>query len=119
MKISSAARFSLLAILLLIAVLMAGCQTAPPVDWKSRVGTYTIEQAVKELGPPDKRFKLGDGKIMAQWITVYQRPFAPITGNYRDNIALGVGPNTGLDSSESVLQLIFGADGKLASWSKN
>jgi len=38
-----------LAILFLAVALIAGCKTTPTVDWKSRVGTYTYNQALAEL----------------------------------------------------------------------
>ena len=51
----------------LLAVLAwTGCATEK-VDWKGRVGTYTYDQAVKEYGPPDRREKLTDGSIVADW----------------------------------------------------
>ena len=45
--------------------LTTGCKTAPKIDWNSRVGNYTYDQAVAELGPPDKSAKLSDGKTVA------------------------------------------------------
>ena len=57
-----AAKLSFLTILALATVLMVGCKTTKPIDWNSRVGTYTFDQAVTELGPPDKQATLSDGK---------------------------------------------------------
>jgi len=48
--------------------LVTGCNTAR-VNWESRVGNYTYDQAVLELGPPDKSAKLTDGAIVAEWLT--------------------------------------------------
>src|ERR1035437_5232803 len=50
------------------AILFAGCATHR-VDWNARVSTYTFDQAVIELGPPDKQAKLSDGQTIAEWIT--------------------------------------------------
>lgn len=49
-------------------VLLAGC-AGPKVDWNSRVGVYTYDQAVTELGPPDKQAKLSEGSTVAEWLT--------------------------------------------------
>lgn len=51
----------------LVAVfLWTGCATEK-VDWKTRIGNYTYDQAVKEYGPPDHREKLTDGTVVADW----------------------------------------------------
>ena len=52
-------------ILALVVAFIAGCATTKPIDWNSRVGSYTFDQAVTELGPPDKQAALSDGKIVA------------------------------------------------------
>jgi len=52
---------------------LAGCATTK-IDWNSRVGNYTYDQAVAELGPPDKSAKLSDGTTVAEWLT--QRGYA-------------------------------------------
>src|SRR2546421_12998193 len=39
---------------LLTGWLMAGCASTPKVDWNSRVGIFTYDQVVAEMGPPDK-----------------------------------------------------------------
>ncbi|MEW6158303.1 MAG: hypothetical protein AB1813_12775 [Verrucomicrobiota bacterium] len=55
--------------LLLGAILiLVGCATNK-IDWNSRVGTYTFDQAVLELGPPDKIATLTDGTKVAEWLT--------------------------------------------------
>jgi hypothetical protein len=61
-----------LALILTIA-LFAGCRT-PQVDWGARVGNFTYDQAILELGPPDKAAQLGDGTIVAEWMTYRGRP---------------------------------------------
>src|SRR5690606_10080024 len=57
-----------LASVLLLALLAVGCTTTR-VDWASRVGTYTFDNALLELGPPDKQAKLQNGSIVAEWLT--------------------------------------------------
>jgi hypothetical protein len=34
-----------------------------------RVGHYTVDQAVIELGPPDNAAKLSNGSLVADWLT--------------------------------------------------
>ena len=53
---------------LLAAILFAGCVT-PKIDWQSRVGHYTYDQAVMEFGPPDKSARLTNGATVADWLT--------------------------------------------------
>ena len=69
MKTGLILNFSALVMLVLAVVFFAGCATTKPIDWNSRIGSYTFDQAVSELGPPDKQAKLSDGKTVAQWIT--------------------------------------------------
>ena len=62
---ASAAR---LVAILGICVFLTGC-AGTKIDWNSRVGIYTYDQAVTELGPPDKSAKLTDGTAVAEWMT--------------------------------------------------
>ncbi len=112
MKPNLVAKFLASAVLLLLIAAIAGCAT---VDWKSRVGNYTYDQALAELGKPDSVFKLDDGKTVARWVTVYSSGFTPRSGYVHENIEMGVGQNTGPNMAKSVLQLTFGPDGKLLS----
>jgi hypothetical protein len=59
-----------------LTVLLIGCSTTKKVDWNSRVGSYTYDQAMVEYGPPDKQAKLSDGRTVAEWIT--RRPAARV-----------------------------------------
>src|SRR5262245_60285234 len=59
-----------------LAVLLIGlgaCATAPKIDWNSRVGTYTHDQAVLELGPPDRSASLTDGTKVVEWLMAHGR----------------------------------------------
>jgi hypothetical protein len=51
-----------------LALAVAGCATTPKIDWQSRVGAYTYDQAVTELGPPDKVARLTTGVTVAEWL---------------------------------------------------
>lgn len=107
-------------LLWLLILILAGCASTPKVDWNSRIGKYTFDQAVIELGPPDKSAKLTDGTAVADWLTRrgyssgsypivgsgYYYPYSPIWAP-----AYGTGP-----APDRFLRLVFDQDGKLASW---
>ena len=100
------------------ALVLAGCVT-PKIDWAARVGNYTYDQAVAELGPPDKSTKLTDGTVVADWLTqpaqtiVAAEPYFSPPGCY-------FGPLTPMHTETRVpaqyLRLTFGGDGKLKTW---
>ncbi len=75
-------------LLLLLALAVAGCATTPKIDWKSRVGAYTYDQAITEFGPPDKVAKLTTGVTVAEWlespaqIMVTPQPYFVAPGYY-------------------------------------
>ena len=121
MQTNLAAKPLLLAFLAVAIAFITGCQTTKPIDWNSRVGTYTYDQAVVELGPPDKQAPLSDGKMVAQWITHRNggSSFGIGTGFYTGGMGVGVGQSVGSGYRDRILTLTFGADGKLAAWSKN
>ena len=52
----------------LLALLVFGCATTK-IDWGSRVGNYTFDDAVLELGVPDRQATLTDGTIVGEWLT--------------------------------------------------
>jgi len=112
---------SALVMLVLVVVSFAGCTTTKPIDWNNRVGSYTFDQAVTELGPPDKQAGLSDGKIVAQWITRRSggTSFSVGTGFYGGNTGVGVGQTVGTGYRDRVLTLTFGTNHVLAAWSKN
>jgi hypothetical protein len=94
------------------AIILVACATQK-IDWGSRVGNYTFDQAVMEFGPPDKSAELSDGTMIAEW---YQRRSGPSigfgTGIGHGPVAVGVGvPISGADYR--VLRLSFGPDGVL------
>ncbi len=86
----------------LAALVLAGCVTQQ-IDWAAQVGNYTYDQAVLELGPPDKSAKLTDGTVVADWLThhaqtvVVPEPyfappgcyFGPLTPMRTENLSAG------------------------------
>jgi hypothetical protein len=51
-----------------LCLFLTGCASTK-IDWNSRVGVYTYDQAVLDFGPPDKYAKLTDGTVVAEWMT--------------------------------------------------
>jgi hypothetical protein len=103
------------------SLFLAGCKTTPRVDWNARIGTYTYDEAVTEMGPPDKSAKLTDGKTIAEWIH-HRRggmSFGVGTGYSGGSGGVGVGAGTSTAYGDNVLELTFGPDNKLISWSRN
>lgn len=109
---------------LALAALVSACSTTK-IDWNSRVGVYTYDQAVMDLGPPDKSAKLNDGSTVAEWLTrrgrtgeavgMYYGPayYPPYYGYYS-----GAPYYCDLPSPDYFLRLTFGPDGKLQAWRK-
>jgi hypothetical protein len=113
-----------------LALALVGCSTTkkPKVDWASRVGNYTYDQAVEELGPPDKQATLTDGGIVAEWIKQTSTSGSSIGfglggGSYGGGSGMGAGvgvsQSMGSSTPGKVLRLTFGPDKKLIEWSKN
>ena len=103
-------------LLAMASLFFAGCQSTPKVDWNSRVGNYTYDQAVTDLGPPDKTAKLSDGRTVADWIKHSNgggMSFGVGTGFYGGGSAVGTGVSTSSGYPDRVLRLTFGTDGKL------
>ncbi|HKW30045.1 MAG TPA: hypothetical protein VJT54_11965, partial [Verrucomicrobiae bacterium] len=67
MKMKFVAKGSLLAVLVLAVVFISSCATVPPVDWNSRVGSYSFAQAIHELGPPNRQSRLSNGGTVLKW----------------------------------------------------
>ncbi len=83
------------------------------------MGHYTFNQAVAELGSPDRQIKLNDGRIASQWITLHGSSDSS-SGNGTGVSTYGMAGNTApLTYKDHVLELTFGPDGKLVSWTKN
>ena len=121
MKTNLAVKLLFLTIPILATALVTGCQTTKPIDWNSRVGTYTFTQAVTDFGPPDKETTLSDGKLVAQWITHRYggSSFSVGTGFYTGPAGVGVGHTTGSAYPDRILTLTFGTNQVLAAYSKN
>jgi hypothetical protein len=110
---------------LVVGVWLTGCATTPRVDWNSRVGVYSYDQSVIDLGPPDKMAKLSDGGTVAEWMIDRGRYYgsAPAFGYYGAPYGrYGAYPGYLATaevfdrSPDTYLRLVFDPHGHLASW---
>jgi hypothetical protein len=114
--------FNRLATAGVLAMALAGCATNK-IDWAARVGTYTLDQAKLDLGPPDKEAKLSDGTVVAEWLTrrgyYYSHPIGGFYGPYGPWCYGPFYPGY-IDSysPDYYLRLTFGPDGRLTAWKK-
>ncbi|MFO1476261.1 MAG: hypothetical protein U1F98_06370 [Verrucomicrobiota bacterium] len=105
--------------LLWVLLLAAGCATR--INWNARVGSYTYDQAVLDMGPPDKKEVLDDKTIVAEWVTHRGRP--QVSGVYTYGYYWGPSPPLYAPAMQSWspdywLRLVFNPEGKLVSWKK-
>jgi hypothetical protein len=104
---------------LAVLLLAAGCATNR-INWTNRVGNYTYDQAVTELGPPDKQAKLSDGRLVADWISRYYNS----SGVFMGAGYYGFPGSPGVVAmppayGESTLRLVFGTNNILTAWSRH
>jgi len=111
--------------------LAAGCASSPKsekpdpktVNWSERIGAYTYEQAVADLGKPAVLAESSEGRH-AEWIlrrsSHMSFGFGVGTGSFgpHGGVGVGVGSSVSPPPSGEYLQLKFGPDGQLKEWSK-
>jgi hypothetical protein len=102
-----------------LIVLLAGCATQ--VDWAARVGHYSYDQAVTEMGPPSRFAKLTDGSEVADWLTQRGQTIVSPAGGayypYRGGWVGAAGPSSVVYTTPNYyLRLSFDPAGKLKSW---
>jgi hypothetical protein len=108
---------------LLLAVLVMvnpGCASKPEPDWNQRVGNYTYDEAVRELGPPVGSTRLQQGTTVAEWFLKYgaQMSFGFGASSYGGGGGVGVGQSVTTAPKGHYLRLIFDSEGKLQKWEK-
>ncbi|HYG23158.1 MAG TPA: hypothetical protein VEH04_10280 [Verrucomicrobiae bacterium] len=107
------------ALFALVIALLAGCATQR-IDWESRVGNYTFDSAVLELGPPDKQATLQDGTTVAEWLTdrggtiVYPSHY---TRGYPYGYSVPMAPEI-VETPNYYLRLTFDPERRLQSWKR-
>jgi len=114
--------------LIVLTVLVASCASGPRaninnIDWGSRIGTYTYDQALAELGEPNVMGESSEGKTL-EWV-LRESPNTSVsfgfgTGSFGHSTATGIGVGTTVSPPPSgeYLRLRFDKNGKLAEWSK-
>ena len=98
----------------IVGLFFTACATGPKVDWDSRVGNYTFDEAVLELGPPDKEARLTDNTRVSEWITYRSRS----GGMWVTRSRYGWAQTLDSPSPDYYLRLTFDPNGKLQSWKK-
>jgi hypothetical protein len=116
-------------LLLIVLVLLIGsCATAPRItvedsEWGARIGTYTYQDALTELGEPQMISESSEGKF-AEWVLRQSIPFSIGFGfggagyGHHTSTGGGVGASVSPPPSGGYLRLRFDPDGKLAEWTK-
>jgi hypothetical protein len=103
-----------------LCVFLTGCASTK-IDWNSRVGNYTYDQAVTELGPPDKNAKLTDGTVVAEWMTRRGCSRGSVGSMYGYGYPYHLYPPYYLaepPSPDYFIRLTFGPDGKLQAYKR-
>jgi hypothetical protein len=98
---------------LFLVLLAGGCATSK-IDWNSRIGHYTYDQAIVDLGPPDKSAKLADGTVVADWLL--QRGGS--VGSLQSFPSLSVQYYQITPSPDWFIRLVFDAHGLLQEWKR-
>lgn len=100
----------------------AGCVTSQKQRWTQRVGHYTYDDAVKELGPPERKETTSDGTLVAEWVLRRVQTYGvPSAGwgmgwGWRGRWGMGWGGTDIHSTPEVSLQLHFGPDKRLQTW---
>lgn len=112
----------------MLAFLAGGCASGPKadikgIDWGSRIGKYTYEQALAELGQPNVIGESSEGMI-AEWV-LRRSPNVSFgiglgTGSYGHHTSTGIGGGTMVSPPPSgeYLRLRFDKNNVLAEWTK-
>jgi hypothetical protein len=100
--------------LALVLVFAAGCATNR-IDWDSRLGNYTYDQAILELGPPENTATLSDGTRVGDWLMMRGRSgggsFFITRGYMMHHIPDSDGP-------DRYVRLTFSPEGRLTSYKR-
>ena len=93
----------------LMMLVVGGCATTK-IDWNSRIGNYSFDDAVVELGVPDRQATLTDGSIVAEWLTQRGGAYAHGYGFGRSRFHT----YSVTEMPDRYLRLVFGPDRNLA-----
>jgi hypothetical protein len=114
--------------LAVLALLSGSCTSSrkaivKDIDWGSRIGTYTYEEALTELGEPHVIGQSSEGKF-AEWVlerspnVAFSFGFGSGALGHHTSTGVGVGTTVSPPPSGEYLHLTFDNDGKLAEWTR-
>jgi hypothetical protein len=106
--------------LIVLVFLTGSCASGPRtnikgIDWGSRIGTYTYEEALAELGEPNVISESSEGMI-AEWV-LKRSPMVSFGFGF-GGPGVGVGTSVSPPPSGEYLHLRFDKNGKLAESSR-
>jgi hypothetical protein len=115
-------------LLIALALLAGGCSSGTKasvknIDWGSRIGSYTYEDALAELGEPSVIGQSSEGKF-AEWVlerspnVSFSFGFGSIGFGPHTSAGVGVGTTVSPPPSGEYLHLRFDNDDKLVEWTK-
>lgn len=101
-----------------VLILLAACSTTSPlVDWNRRIGHYSYDLALEDLGVPVRSTTLTDGSIVADWRTRRSTPgFVDQVGYITSVASESPIPNYAPPVPNQYLRLTFGPDQQLTGW---
>ncbi len=105
----------LIGLLGLLGGLGVGCETYGKADWKSRVGHYSWDQAIEELGPPESEAKTSDGSRVARWVISRSRTYSTAV---RGPMFWSWSGQDVTTTAESHLLLTFDTQSQLKAWKR-
>lgn len=115
-------RFIRWILLWVLAAAMVGCASRGRPNWQSRIGTYTLDDGIKEFGPPAARDKTSDGVVVVEWLIqkglVYSTPAPAWMGGGWGRWMWGTSAVDINSTPDEYLRLQFGPDGRLAAWKR-
>ena len=105
---------------IVLLLLVVSCVSGPRVtvedsEWGARIGKYTYQEALAELGEPQMIGESSEGKT-AEWVLRQSMPFS--IGFGFGGAGIGVGTSVSPPPSGEYLRLRFDRDGRLTEWSK-
>ena len=115
-------------LLIVLVLLTGGCSSGTKaavkdIDWGSRIGFYTYEDALAELGEPDVIGQSIEGKF-GEWVlerspnVSFSFGFGSIGFGPHTSAGVGVGTTVSPPPSGEYLHLRFDNDGRLVEWTK-
>lgn len=108
-------RLAMLVPAMLGVFLLFGCASSK-INWNSRIGNYTFDQAVLDFGPPERSAKLSDGRTVSEWL-LYRGDYGG--GRHFYSSAYGeIWSYNDVQMPDRYLRLTFSPEGKLQDWKR-